>query len=307
MRLAFVTYRALPQLTDDDRLAVAELRQHGASVESAVWDSPLVDWGRYDALVLRSVWDYTARADAFEAWLAHIEGLGIPVWNPPALVRWNMDKRYLVDLADRGVTTVPTVIVEQGADVTLATVAAETGWAELVYKPSVSASAQATARVSVADRAAHEAPFARLVADRDMLVQPFLTDVVTEGEWSLLFFGGQFSHAVRQRTRAGEFRVQRTFGGTLSAESPRAALVQQAQAVVDLLPAPWLYARVEGFESGGTLVLMAVELIGPELFLAHHPSAPRRFAAALRQLAAGRRTPVAFTPRSVTPPGGTPR
>jgi glutathione synthase/RimK-type ligase-like ATP-grasp enzyme len=305
MRLAFVTYRALPQLTDDDRLAVAELRHHGATVESAVWDSPLVDWGRYDALVLRSVWDYTARAEAFEAWLAQVEQLGIPLWNPPPLVRWNMDKRYLVDLSERGVTTIPTVIVEQGSALSLEEVVVETGWDELVYKPSISASAFATARVPAASRRAHEAPFAQLVAERDMLVQPFLADVLAEGEWSLLFFGGQFSHAVKKRSRAGDFRVQREFGGTLAAEAPRPALIQAAQAIVDLLPAPWLYARVDGCESDGAFVLMELELIEPDLFLALHPSAPRRFAASLRQLVAGRRTPVAFTPRSVTPPGGT--
>ena len=69
MHIAFVTYRALPQLSEDDRLAVSELRQHGVTVESTVWDSPLVDWARYDAIVIRSTWDYTERADTFEQWL----------------------------------------------------------------------------------------------------------------------------------------------------------------------------------------------------------------------------------------------
>ena len=145
---------------------------------------------------------------------------------------------------------------------------------------------------------------ARLLPARDMLVQPFLPEIVAEGEWSLLFLGGQYSHAVKKRSRAGEFRVQADFGGSVEADVPRGAIVAQAEAIVAHLPQPWLYARVDACESAGALVLMELELIEPDLFLGQHPSAPRRFASALRHLVAGRRTPTSFTPRSVTPPGG---
>jgi hypothetical protein len=304
MHIAFVTYRALPQLSEDDRLAVAELRQHGVTVESAVWDSPLVDWQRYDAVVIRSTWDYTERAADFEAWLAHIEHLAIPLWNPAGLVRWNMDKRYLLDLESRGVETVPTIVVEQGADVSLASVVEETGWDEVVYKPSISASAARTARVSAGAAASHEAGFAALVAERDMLVQPFLPEIVSEGEWALLFFGGEYSHAVKKRSGVDDFRVQRELGGSLVAETPRAGVIAHAATIVAHLPGSWLYARVDACEREGRLILMELELIEPDLFLGYHSAAPRRFATALRHLVAGRRTPIAFTPRSVTPPDG---
>lgn len=305
MRLAFVTYRALPQLSEDDRLAVTELRQHGVSVESAVWDSPLVDWSRYDGIVVRSTWDYHERADAFEAWLAHIERLGVPLWNPAALLRWNMDKRYLLDLAHRGVSTVPTVSLERGDAATLAEVVADTGWDDVVYKPSISASGFRTARARAGEHAAHEADFAALVADRDTLVQPFIPAIVDDGEWSFTYFNGQFSHAVKKRSRSGEFRVQSNYGGSVMAEAPRAVLIAQADDIVSHLPGAWLYARVDACEVDGTLMLMELEMVEPDLFLAFHPSAARRFAASIRQLVAGRRTPLSFTPRSMTPPGGT--
>ncbi|MFN8668549.1 MAG: hypothetical protein U0164_15330 [Gemmatimonadaceae bacterium] len=303
MRLAFVTFRALPQLSDDDRLAVGELRQQGVSVESAVWDSPLVDWARYDGIVVRSTWDYHLRPDDFEGWLAHIDALGIPIWNPASLLRWNMDKRYLLDLSERGVETVPTVILDRATPLTLVDVLAETGWDEVVYKPSISASGYRTARVASGDHAAHEGSFAQLLSERDVLVQPFIPEVVEHGEWSLVFFSGQFSHAVRKRSREGEFRVQHDFGGSAEADVPRAALIAQGEAVLTHIPRPWLYARVDACEVNGTLMLMELELVEPDLFLRLHPSAPRRFAAAIRQLVAGRRTPISFTPRSVTPPG----
>lgn len=304
MRLAFVTYRALPQLSEDDRLAVTELRQHGVAVESAVWDSPLVDWSRYDGIVVRSAWDYHLRPDDFEAWLAHIERLGIPLWNPAGVLRWNMDKRYLLDLAVRGVSTVPTVAIERGDPATLAEVLGDTGWTDVVYKPCVSASGFRTARARAGEHAAHEADFAALVAARDTIVQPFVPAILDDGEWSLIYFSGQYSHAVKKRPRAGEFRVQSDFGGSVMAEAPRAGLVAQAEDVLAHLPGQWLYARVDACEVDGELMLMELEMVEPDLFLAFHPSAPRRFAAAIRQLVAGRHTPISFTPRSMTPPGG---
>lgn len=304
MRIAFVTYRSLPQLSDDDRLAVAELRHHDIAVESAVWDSPLVDWSVYDALVIRSVWDYHLRAREFETWLALIEGLAVPLWNPASLVRWNMDKRYLLDLAERGVPTIATLVLDHGMETSLAKVMSDTGWDDVVYKPAVSASGFRTTRARIHELSEHEADFTSLLAARDVLVQPFVEQIVTDGEWSLIFFSGQYSHAVKKRASEGEFRVQREHGGVTNAESPRGLLIAQAEDVVSHVPGPWLYARADMCEVEGALVLMELELVEPSLFLGYHPSAPRRFAAALRQLLVGRRTPLSFTPRSSTPPGG---
>src|SRR5258707_10972743 len=107
--IAFITYNQLPALTPDDQLAVAELNKRGISITPAVWDSDEVDWKTFDALVIRSVWDYWTRYSAFQSWLGVIENLGIPVWNPLDVIRWNSDKTYLRDLAEQGVPTVPSV------------------------------------------------------------------------------------------------------------------------------------------------------------------------------------------------------
>lgn len=306
MRIAFVTYRALPQLSEDDRLAVTELRRHAIEVESAVWDSPLVDWTVYDALVLRSTWDYHLRAPEFERWLALIEHLGVPLWNPAPLVRWNMDKRYLHDLAARGFPTVETLVLEKGSTATLGHVMELAGWRDVVYKPAISASGYRTARATIDQLPQSSQEFSALLAERDVLVQPFVPEIVTDGEWSMLFFHGQFSHAVKKRATSEEFRVQTEHGGVTTNEVPRAALIAQAEQVVAQLPAPWLFARVDACEVAGRLVLMEVELVEPSLFLAHDPSAPRRFAAAIRQLAWGRKTPLSVTPRSLAPSDGLP-
>lgn len=303
MLLAFATYRGLPQLSEDDRLAVNELQSQGAFVESAVWDSPLVDWTRYDAVILRSMWDYHLRHDEFESWLAHLDSVGARVFNPTSLVRWNSDKHYLDDLAARGVNVAPTMFLDQGS-ATLEQVFAELDWKDVVIKPTVSASGHETERVTSQNAALYAEWFKRLHAAGDLIIQPFFDEIVEQGEWSFVFMSGQYSHTVRKVAAQGEFRVQREHGGSVVADQPRGVIIRQAESVVELLPEGWLYARVDGFEREGTLLVTEVELIEPSLFLSQHPSAPRRFATSIRHAAAGRRTPLRFTPRSITPPPG---
>jgi glutathione synthase/RimK-type ligase-like ATP-grasp enzyme len=304
VRIALATHRALPQLSQDDRLAAQELRAQGAVVESAVWDSPLIDWSQYDAVILRSTWDYHLRRDEFVKWLAHLDAVSAVVFNPTSLIRWNIDKHYLGDLAARGVPVAETMFLERGHS-TLPDLFARLPWTDVVIKPTVSASGYETRRTSAQMASANAQWFSELHARNDLMIQPFFDEVVENGEWSLVFFAGQYSHAVRKVAAPGEFKVQREHGGALIVEQPRGLLVERAEAVTRLLPDGWLYARVDGFERDGSLVITEVELIEPSLFLGQHPSAPRRFATAIRHAAAGRRTPLQFTPRSVTPPPGT--
>ena len=303
LRIAFATHRALPQLSEDDRLAAHELRAQGAAIESAVWDSPLVDWSQYDAVVMRSTWDYHLRRTDFEHWLAHLDAVGAAVFNPTSLVRWNIDKHYLGDLATRGVPIAPTMFLERGGS-SLDQLFAELEWTDVVIKPTIAAGGHDTRRVSVRHDKADAEWFQQVHAAHDLMVQPFFEEIVTRGEWSFVFLAGQYSHAVLRMAAPGEFRRQHENGGSIIADNPRGLIIQQAELVTGQLPNGWLYVRVDGFERNGSLVITEVELIEPSLFLAQHPSAPRRFATAIRHVAAGRRTPPLFTPRSVTPPPG---
>jgi hypothetical protein len=198
------------------------------------------------------------------------------------LVRLNADKAYLADLAAAGIPVVPTLRLERGAAVDLGDLLDERGWGEAVVKPAVSASAFRTWRIPHGEAAAAQEDFADLLAGSAVLVQPFLPEIQTRGEWSFLFFAGEFSHAVLKRPRDGEFRVQEEHGGATTAQRPNSELLAQARAVVDHIPGPWLYARVDGVELEGGLALMELELIEPSLFLRHDPEAPARFAAAVQ-------------------------
>lgn len=280
-RVAFVTYTGLPGLSNDDRLAVPELTRLGAVVEAAMWDDPGVRWASYDRVVIRSCWDYHLHPGAFLDWLARLEGDGVSLWNPAPVIRANVDKGYLVDLAAAGIPVVPTVRLEPGERVDLAKVLAERGWDEAVVKPSISASAFRTRRVRREEAAAAQADLEEMLKASGALVQRFLPEIQTRGEWSFIFLGGEYSHAVLKRPKTGDFRVQEELGGSSVLESPVPALVEQARAVTATIPTPWLYARVDGVEIDGVFTLMELELIEPMLFLGWDPQAPARFAEAI--------------------------
>lgn len=281
-RVALATYRDLPQLNEDDRLLQSALGALGIDAAPATWDSAEERWGDYQAVLVRSCWDYHRRLEEFLAWLAALERAGAAVWNPVPLLRWNSHKRYLREVAAHGVPVVPTRWLGRGESVRLAELLAEAGWQDAVVKPAVSASAFGTWRTSPAMAARSQAHLDGLLAAGDVMVQPFVAEVAEPGEWSIVFLGGRFSHAVLKRPAAGEFRVQWEFGGSAVSAVPEAHLVADAERALGTAPAAALYARVDGVERGGRLVVTELELIEPHLFLAWSAPAPARLAGALR-------------------------
>jgi hypothetical protein len=284
LRIALVTYSRLLNLSEDDRLLVAPLAERGIRAEAAAWDDPVVKWDAYDALVVRSTWNYHTAVDAFRAWIDRIDALGIPTWNPPSMLRWNASKTYLRDLAARGVDVVPTRWIDRGSGSNLRAVLGEAGWLDAVVKPAISASAYETWRVSALNLApGEEARFRSLIAAGDVMVQPFLPELTRHGEWSLMFIAGEFSHAVIKRPRPGDFRVQHEHGGSAEWRIPPAYALATAREIMSLAPGRSLYARVDGVDIGGQFVLVELEMLEPSMFLATDASAPARFADALIQ------------------------
>lgn len=272
----FATSAEVPALTDDDRLAADALGRRGFDVRPLVWSDPGVPDAR--AVVVRSCWDYHLRPDEFLAWIDRLAAAGTTVLNPPALLRTNLHKRYLLELAD-DVAIPPTELVPRGATATLRQLAARLDSESLVVKPAISLSAFGTWRTDAPDDAA-EARFAAQLAGADLLVQRFVPDVAG-GELSLVYFAGCYSHCVCKRPAPGDFRVQADFGGTRHPWRPDAATLAAADRVVARHAADALYARVDGLVTATGFVLMELELIDPVLFFAHAPDAADAFAAAL--------------------------
>ena len=283
-RIALATSAKLPTLNDDDRLLIPALAELGLAAVPAVWDAPDVCWDECHAVLVRSCWDYHHRLEEFLAWVTRLERAGVPLWNPPAVLRWNSHKGYLRDLAARGVPIVPTRWLERGAPVDLAGLLRDAAWQEAVVKPAVSASAHGTWRTSLETASGDQRQFDDLLGAGDVMVQPFMSEVRDAGEWSLLFLGGRFSHAVLKRPAAGDYRVQWEFGGTAVTMAPPGTPLADAEAVMAALPGDPVYARVDGVERDGRLVLMELELIEPHLFLGWDAGAAARLARAVDAL-----------------------
>lgn len=279
--LAFATSAALPGLTRGDRLAADALQARGAAVSPAVWDDPSVAWSRFDAVVIRSTWDYYRRPEAFAAWVERLEAARVRLLNPPDVVRWNMHKRYLLELERRGVAVIPTALLPRGQPARLDELLAARRWQDAVVKPAVSAGAWQTWLLTAPGSSADQARLDALLAEGDALVQPLCAALLTQGEHSFVFLRGAFSHAAVKRPRAGDFRVQAELGGSIAPFEPPPGLIAQARWVVQAAGGRPLYARVDGVLVGGKLVLMELELIEPDLYLEHAPGAAERLAAAL--------------------------
>jgi glutathione synthase/RimK-type ligase-like ATP-grasp enzyme len=281
-RVALATYESARELAPDDRPLVSALARIGIGAQPAVWSDTSLPWESYDAVVIRSCWDYHLRVAEFFSWLDRLELAGIRVWNPPDLVRWNADKRYLLDLARRGIPTIPTMIALRGRARDVEAIVHAEGWRRVVVKPAISASGYETHSLTSPFDADARDTIARVATLSHVLVQPFVEEIPRDGELSFTFIDGRFSHATLKRARSGEFRVQTEHGGSVENTTADANLIDQAARALSALDDVPLYARVDGVVRDGDLLLMELELIEPNVFLGARPGAVDDFAEAIR-------------------------
>jgi glutathione synthase/RimK-type ligase-like ATP-grasp enzyme len=279
--------RALDQLLAEEfEVMAAPLAEQGLQLESVPWapaESEGTDWSRYAAVLVKSAWDYQDKADGFLSLLDTIAGQGAPVFNDPALVRWNIRKTYLDDFAARGVPVVPSLWAEQptAADLRAAFEAFDTN--EIVLKPQIGGGARGQTR----HKRGEPVPDGVLL-NRPGMIQPFIPAIATEGEFSFLFADNEFSHVLLKRPKSGDYRIQEIFGGTNHRHDPAPADLAAASAVLEALPeslgGPPLYARVDLVRGAdGKLLLMELEVIEPSLFTAEGPQIGPMLAKALKR------------------------
>ncbi|MBZ5573206.1 MAG: hypothetical protein LAO09_15155 [Acidobacteriia bacterium] len=273
------TSEAIPKLTQDDQALIRPLADRGIQAMAAVWSDPSVPWTSADAVIIRSCWDYHLRLEDFLRWVAWLEQAGVRVWNRPSVLRWNADKIYLRGLERKGVAIVPTVWPEAGFS--LADKMRDLGWEKAVVKPRVSATAYRTQVTTKKAADGGQELLDALLRGPGAMVQQFMDTVITRGEWSVVFFAGQFSHAVIKRPKAGDFRVQHDFGGSEIPTKAPDSVIEAARRAVAAVESVPLYARVDGVECDGRFLLMELELLEPALFLKSSAGAADRFAEAI--------------------------
>jgi glutathione synthase/RimK-type ligase-like ATP-grasp enzyme len=251
------------------------LTSAGATVEPIAW-TKVEDLCSFDLVLPLVAWGYHLRYDQWLALLDRAEVEEWPLINPPALLRWSSDKAYLAELADKGVSTVPTLAVEACCDADLEQARRQFDSDWLVIKPPVAASSMGAHRLGPADDMPGES------RGRPMIIQPLIEEIARTGEFSLMFFNGEFSHAVVKRPKSGDFRVQPHLGGvTLPSAAPPGSerLAREALAAA---PAEPVYARVDIVpDDDGVLRIMELELIEPALYLDHSPDRGAAFTRAI--------------------------
>ncbi|GAA4003422.1 hypothetical protein GCM10022408_13730 [Hymenobacter fastidiosus] len=292
MHIALVTCQSLaqyaaPTVDDEDALLLRYLRDKGHVVTAEIWSDPAVDWLAYDRVVLKSPWDYFDRVQEFYTWLDQLETSGVPLLNPVARVRWNSDKKYLAEIEQAGARIVPTHWLTRGARVEPDELFAALGTDHLIVKPAISGGAKNTFALTRAEAQSAIERLQPLLYEEDFLAQPFLSQIQTAGEWSFIYLGGQFSHCVLKTPKSGDFRVQHYLGGNIEPRTAPAHLLITADQLVAKFAPDCLYARVDGVEVQGELLLMELELIEPFLYLASAEGALARYEEALQRAMAG--------------------
>lgn len=267
----------------DDILLANSFFKHNLIYEEVIWSDSTINWSNYDGVLIRSTWDYhEGKLDLFLQTLKKIEEIGIPLFNSYKTVRWNCKKTYLQELLEVGIPIIDTLFVSPNENQTIESLLQEKGWTTCILKPAVSAGASNTFK-------AHSAQEAQNIYskyyERDdiVLIQPFAEEIVNDGEWSFIFFNGQYSHTVLKRPPVGDFRVQLFFGNQ---NKPEKWMVDSAEqilktvtAIIDENP---LYVRVDTIRRDNELRVMEIELIEPYLYLQTSQDASDRFALSLK-------------------------
>ncbi len=279
-RIGIVNCLAMPEPDPDEELFMRTLAEAGAEARLVPWDDPTWDPGDFDLCVLRSCWNYFRRPDDFLAWVDDTAARTL-LLNPPPVVRSNVHKQYLQGLDEQGIAVVPTAWAPKGRAFDLTATMAEPGWNDVVVKPSVSAGSYRTRRFTSDEIASAQVFLDELVADRDAMIQPYMTEVDRSGERCIVYIDGELTHTVRKNPRFAGGHESVSEGMPVSEKE-----AEFARRVLATVGDGLLYARVDVIADGaGGLLLSELELVEPSLFLKQDAAALDRFVGTLLRIA----------------------
>jgi len=289
MNIALVTYLdkgAYDTTTvesEDDKL-LDFLTAKGLKIEKVIWNDQNINWENYSLAILKSPWDYFDLIDDFYNWLTLLETKNIKLLNPIEVVRWNSDKKYLKEIEAAGLKITPSYFIQRKENIDLSHSFAQFDTNKLIVKPCISGGAKNTFKVTTENVEEINVQLNQLLQEEDFIVQPFLPEILENGEWSFIFFNGVYSHSLIKQAKAGDFRVQPAHGGSVHPQKPNAELIAKAQQYVASFAKNCLYARVDGTIVNGEFLLMELELIEPFLFMNTEPENYERYYKALQDL-----------------------
>lgn len=289
MKLAYIGYKIQEKynngiVRDEDSDLFDFLIQKGIDLQREIWNNPSVNWGDYHAVVIKSPWDYHENHAQFLEWLNQLTQLGVKVFNSAETIAWNSDKHYLKDIATANLPVINTLYLEKNTQIDISrNYFLELGTPKLVIKPCVSAGAKNTVLVTAEELPELIPLINDWLKDEAYMAQPFVEEILT-GEWSLLFFGGKYSHSLLKTPKENDFRVQHYLGGTVTYQVADETLIKEASQYIKAFAANTLYARVDGVVIDGVFHLMELELIEPYLFLNNEISHLENYYKALKTM-----------------------
>ncbi len=279
-RCAILSMDNLEDFECYDNLLDAPLAKLGWKTDTISWRDRNVDWDQFEVVIIRSPWDYQQHPVEFMEVLKTIEASKARLENNFELVKWNFNKSYLMELETNGIEIVPTMWKRSWQDNEIDCYFEYYRCNEIVIKPVISANADNTYWLKKDDFKQHLSAMEQSFSKIDYMVQPFMDAIVNEGEYSLFYFAGEYSHCILKIPASNDFRVQEEHGSSLKLVAPEATLIQHAEQVLkQLKPAP-LYARIDLVRTETGFALMEVELIEPSLYFNMDPASPLRFALA---------------------------
>ncbi|WP_286234282.1 ATP-grasp domain-containing protein [Thalassotalea sediminis] len=287
-KCAILSMDSLANFESYDHLVIPYLNKFGWQVDTISWRQPDVVWSNYEAVIIRTPWDYQSDEQQFLAVLTDIEQSSAHLENPIEIVRWNIDKIYMQELALHGVDIVPTdwhpKLEQQPLTVdTLDIYFKAFDTEQIIIKPRVSANADNTFWLKQSTAEQHVEQLNHVFAQRDFMVQPFISNILSEGEFSLFYFNGHYSHAILKTPKKNDFRVQEEFGSLLTAVEPEVVLKHAADkciGAINSIHTTPLYARVDFVRHENGFALMEAELIEPSLYFNMDAGSAERFAEA---------------------------
>jgi len=282
-KVALLSTDNLEKFFTYDKLLIEPMRKIGWKAEEISWRNENVNWNDYDSVIVRSTWDYQNDSEKFISVLEKIYGVS-HLENDLDLMKWNMNKNYLFDLEQKGIKIVDT-IWEKNFNTKLAHEYFEKlDTDEIIIKPNISANADNTFRLTIEKLNQNLKLLEKIFAVREFMVQPFLKSIIDEGEYSLFFFNGMFSHSVLKKPKENDFRVQEEHGGNIQPFKVSSELILIAENIIKKLSTIPLYGRVDLVRTKeNKFALIELELIEPSLYLNKDTQAPVKFVKAFEE------------------------
>jgi len=283
-KCAFLTIKDLSDFECYDDKLISPMNKNGWECEFIPWDQSNINWNNFDLAIIRSTWDYQGRIKEFLEVLENINSSNCILENSLELVKWNIDKSYLKELSKKGIQIVPSLFYDNYSKKILNDSLSFFSTTKLIIKPAISANADDTFIIDKKNSEKISHILENTFADRKFIIQPFIDNIILEGEYSLIFFEDTHSHTLIKKPKSGDFRVQEEHGGILSiVEKPDIKMLNEAKKVLNNLPYKSLYSRIDFVRKEEIFLLMEVELIEPSLYFNLDPSSPEKFASIINK------------------------